>query len=159
MPAAFEVTIESPEIQSLNARIQRLAGSMSDMQPLMQSLAAELESQARRRISSEKAAPDGTAWPAWSDAYAATRHGGQSLLEARGGLLDSIVSEADADSAEAGSNLIYAPLHQEGGTSDMAPGPAAVPAREWLGISPENEAELQAVIDLWVEGRLGEFAR
>ena len=159
MTAAFEVTVESAELASLNARIQRLAGSMSDMQPLMQSLAAELESQSRRRISSEKAAPDGTAWPAWADAYAATRHGGQSLLEAHGGLLDSIVSEATADSAEAGSNLIYAALHQAGGTPDMAPGPAAVPAREWLGISPENELELQAVIDLWVDGLLKEFAR
>ena len=31
----------------------------------------------------------------------------------------------------------------------MAPGPAAVLAREWLGISPENEFELAAVLDEW----------
>lgn len=159
MSAALEVRVDAPGLERLSARIAKLAESIADTEPLMQSLAAELESQARRRISTEKAAPDGTPWKPWSDAYAKTRHGGQGLLESQGRLIDSIDTEASADRAAAGSNLIYAALHQAGGLDDMAPGPAAVEARPWLGVSAENEADLQAVVDEWVDGQAREALR
>lgn len=159
MSAAFEVTVDAPELERLSQRISKLAESIADTEPLMQSLATELESQTRRRISSEKAAPDGTPWKPWSDGYAKTRHGGQSLLESQGHLIDSIVTESSAERAATGSNLVYAALHQAGGTEDMEPGPAAVEARPWLGVSAENEQDLQAVTDAWVDSQIGEALR
>ena len=46
---------------------------------------------------------------------------------------------------ETGSNLVYAALHQFGGEEVGIP----VEAREHLGISLENERELDAVLDDW----------
>ncbi|OOZ41665.1 phage virion morphogenesis protein [Solemya pervernicosa gill symbiont] len=123
-----------------------------DLLPLLDALGMELESQTRRRISDEKTAPDGTPWDEWSERYAETRHQGQSLLQGEGNLLDSIQYEVvGGDAVEWGSNLIYAAIHQHGGTADMAPGPAAVPAREYLGLSRGNANDLDAIALDWAE--------
>jgi phage virion morphogenesis protein len=112
------------------------------------------ESQTRRRISEEQQSPDGEPWQAWSANYAATRHGGQSLLQGEGDLVDSITSEIEGDEALIGSNLIYAAIHQHGGTPDMAPGPAGIPAREYLGFSQDNLDEIETVADRWLDKHL-----
>jgi phage gpG-like protein len=90
-----------------------------DRRELLDGLGAESESQVRRRISSEKRAPNGVPWPAWSNAYAKTRHGGQSLLQGDGGLLDDIHYVVGYDQVEIGSNLPYARIHNEGGTIEQ----------------------------------------
>ncbi len=154
MSTALEISVRAPALEGLEARIRRLAAGLGDTRPLLEALGAEVESQTRRRIASEKSAPDGAPWPEWSEAYASTRHGGQSLLQADGGLLDSIQSLVSGDLAEVGSNLVYAAIQQFGGLPSMSPGPAAVQAREWLGISADNESDLHAVLGRWVEGEL-----
>ena len=149
---ALEIGIRSPQLDGLEARIRRLALGLADTEPLMEALGAELETQTRRRIESERTSPDGTPWPEWSDEYARTRHGGHDLLQAEGGLLDSIQSLADADGVETGSNLPYAALHQFGGEPVGIP----VEARAYLGIGPDSEAGLDAILEDWANGVVGE---
>ena len=147
---SLAITIESPQLAAVEQRVRKLAAGLGDATELLEALGAELESQTRRRIDSSGPAPDGTPWPAWSDAYERTRHSGQSLLQAEGGLLDSIQSLVSGDLLETGSNLIYAAIHQFGGTADMPAGPAAVPAREWLGLGGDEERGLDGAIDAWL---------
>jgi len=97
-----------------------------------------IESQTRRRIHDEKTAPDGTRWEPWSEDYAATRRGDQSLLMDRGHLHDSISHLVHGRALEAGSSLIYAGTHQDG--TDH------VPARPYLGVSRGNAREIDAVL-------------
>lgn len=153
---SLAITVESPGLEALELRVRKLAAGLGDPGELLEALGAELESQARRRIAAGGPAPDGTPWEPWSDAYERTRRGGQSLLLSEGSLLDSIQSAVSGDVLETGSNLIYAALQQFGGTSDMPPGPAAVPAREWLGIGPEEARELDGIIDEWLSGAAAE---
>lgn len=108
-----------------------------------------IESQTRNRFS-ERRAPDGTPWTPWSEAYRKTRTRGQSLLVASGAFRDSIAWDLTGDELRVGSNLVQAALHQEGGTDDMAPGPAAVPARPWLGVSDDNVAEIEQAMADWI---------
>lgn len=136
-------------IARLQERIERLGNP--DRRNLLEQLAGVAESQTRRRISEEQQSPDGEPWQAWSADYAATRHGGQSLLQGEGDLVDSITSEIEGDEALIGSNLVYAAIHQHGGTPDMAPGPAGIPAREYLGFSQDNLDEIEAVADRWLD--------
>lgn len=147
MSSALEISVESPALAGLEARIRRLAAGMADTGPLLEALGAEVESQARRRIDEGGPDPDGARWQPWSDAYAATRSGGQRMLAAEGDLLDSIQSLVSGDIAEVGSNLVYAAIQQFGGTADMAAGPAAIPARAWLGISADDARDLDALLD------------
>lgn len=139
-------------ISRLQERIARLGNV--DRQDLLEQLAGVAESQTRRRISDEQETPDGEPWQAWSANYAATRHGGQALLQGDGNLVDSITSEIEGDEALIGSNLVYAAIHQFGGTPDMAPGPAGIPARAYLGFSRDNLDEIEAVADRWLDKHL-----
>ncbi len=111
---------------------------------------ALLETQSRNRIAKEKRAPGGEPWKAWSPGYAASRHHGQSLLRAEGNLLDSLHWQLNGDTVEEGSNLVYAAIQQDGGTRDMKPGPAAIPARPYLGLSDANVIEIEGELTAWL---------
>ena len=113
--------------------------------------AAEIETQTHRRSRAGGPAPDGDLWPEWSDAYALTRHGGQGLLLGEGDLDDTIQALVGNDEAEVGLNLIYGAIHQFGDAEVGRPGR---PARPYLGLSAEDEAELDAIIDVWLEGQI-----
>jgi phage virion morphogenesis protein len=143
---SLDLEFSTAELNRLGARLEALAKlTEQDYADLLEGVGALVEGQTKNRIRNEKTAPDGTPWQAWSDNYRATRHGGNSLLMGDGHLDDSIQYIVDGDEVAVGSNLIYAAIHQLGGTPDMAPGPAAIPARPFLGLSQDDE---QAVADL-----------
>lgn len=128
----------------IEERIEQIAGV--DRRALLDVAGATVESQTRRRIEDDKTGPDGVAWPAWSERYAQTRHGNQSLLEGEGDLLDSIgyVVDLSGDSVEIGSNLVYAATHQAGDERRN------IPARPYIGLSSDDESELEQVVDAFV---------
>ncbi|MGY5721627.1 phage virion morphogenesis protein [Vibrio cincinnatiensis] len=163
-------------------RFQKMLDALSNpalKQELLDSLGAVVESQTRRRIADEKSAPDGTNWESWSDSYAKTRNGNQSLLQGEGDLLDSIQYVVEKDQVRVGSPLAYAGVHQNGFSGAVqvdahtrlitqAFGKALkfpvyqsvssftrmmdVPQREFLGLSRDNQTEVYAVIgDFWSE--------
>jgi phage virion morphogenesis protein len=134
--------------ERLLAHIDRIAGL--DRRRLLDTIGVEVESQVRARIEQEKAGPDGTPWPKWSARYAKTRHGGHSLLEGEGDLLGSINAYIylDGSAVEIGSNLIYAATHQYGDAERN------IDPRPYLGLSADNEAELQSVVETFLAGVL-----
>lgn len=127
-------------LDAIRRRVEVL-GQM-DLSPAEAELAATVESQTRRRLGSEKRAPDGSAWPEWRGNYV-----GVKMLERSGALIDSIQVLDASDHYEVGSDLVYAAIHQFGGAEVGID----LPAREYLGISEDNEAELAEVLDAWVE--------
>ena len=155
MSAAVEVSVSSPELAGLDARIRALAHGLQDNRPMFDSLGAELVSQAQKRIEEKGPAPDGVPWEPWKPKYAKTRHANQSLLRGEGDLLASLMHAVGRDYVEAGSNLVYAALQQLGGTPDMPPGPRAVEGRAYLGVSREGGRDLEAVVRQFVDGRIG----
>lgn len=147
---ALEVRIDSAELRQLQERLDRLAGAFGDRRELLEAIGARVASQTQRRIAEERTSPDGTAWPEWSQAYARTRHGNHELLQSEGELLRSIEHAVDGDVAEVGTNLVYAATHQFGDTG------RGVPAREYLGIGAASLSELDAELDSWAHGIVGE---
>ena len=73
------------------------------------------------------------------------RHGGHSLLEREGGLIDSITSDSRDSEAIWGSNLVYAAAQNFGYENNN------LPAREFLGLSEENTQDMLALIDDWID--------
>lgn len=163
-------------------RYQHLINTLGDPKhkvELLNTLGALVESQTRRRIANEQTSPDGRAWDDWSDAYAKTRHGNQSLLQGDGDLLDSIQYIVERNQVRIGSPLPYSGVHQEGysGAVQVAAhtrlitqafGKALafpvyqsvsaftrmmnIPQREFLGLSNENQTEVYATIgNFWQE--------
>lgn len=146
--AGAQIEIDTRQLRRAVKRLENLAGF--NRSELLDAIGAEVESQTRRRIDEEKTAPDGTPWEEWSDAYAKTRHAGQSLLMGESDLLDSIQFFNRGDSVEVGTNLIYGAIHQFGGAEVGM----NIPARPYLGLSSDNEADVLAVVEDFIEGAL-----
>lgn len=145
-------------------QLDRLAEHLTDMTPLMQDLGEYLADSTERRFP-EGVAPDGTPWApksqATMDAY--RRREGRSsnasvpfrpLYGPSGRLSSEIHYEAQADSVEIGSNLIYAAVMQMGagkgafGTaSNNTPIPwGDIPARPFLGISEDDRQTIPLIV-------------
>ena len=105
-------------------------------------VAAEIETQTRRRIEAGGPAPDSKVWAEWSKAYAARRRAGGGKLFLEGDLLGSLQSLSGADEAEVGTNLVYGAIHQFGGAEVGRPG---LTARPYLGLSSDDEGDIEEI--------------
>ncbi|EGF92425.1 phage virion morphogenesis protein [Asticcacaulis biprosthecium C19] len=148
----------------VNEIIRRLENAL----PLMQDIAFYGEETTQERIADTNVGPDGQAWKQSARAKA---DGGRTLF-AEGNLHNDISSEATADSAIWGANLIYARIHQEGGVIEATNGKAlhfampgggfvtvksvTIPARPYLGLSAENLEVIDGKIESYfLDGLVG----
>ena len=164
MARGASVTIDASQVADLARRLR--AASVAPTAPLMEAIAAVGESATRARIAAGGPAPDGAEWAPRHPDYQNTK----PILNLGGGLVDSIAWEADADSAAWGSNLIYARIHQLGGT--ITPVHAAalqfelggetvtaqsvtIPARPYLGWGADEVRMAEDVVEAWLDQHLG----
>lgn len=148
-----ELVFSVASINGIAERVQSL--SDYDREQLLDALGAEIESQIRRRITDEKTSPDGVPWPALTEDYAkrkAQKSGG-GLLEYSGAFLDSIQYQVVDDTVESGSNLVQA-AHLNFGGEEIG---TNMPAREYLGFSPENFDDLLFVTEDFLQNVLNEL--
>ena len=109
--------------------------------------------------------PDGKSW---SPSRRAQEQGGKTLQNSNR-LFQSLSSEATQAFAAWGSNVIYAGIHQLGGTIKAKNGKKLVfkgyrgfvsvsqveiPARPYLGISKDDESEIEHIVHDWMRGSL-----
>lgn len=140
------ITIDLHDVDRLQARLDRIASI--GFGEVLDTIGATVESQVRRRISDDQEAPDGTPWADWTDPYANTRHGNHSFLIGEGDLLGSIdfnVGHNEVEIGSIGSNVVYAAVHQFGYPE------RGITARPYLGLSPENEEEIQKNLHDWIQ--------
>ncbi len=129
------VVIGIREFQELMAKVGRAVTDSTDVYKLLDNIGQQQEDAAKRRIYETKRGPDGKRWAPWSESYAETRKGGQTLLRNKGHLGDSIDHVVDAPRAvEIGSNLEYANAHLFGVTYTRMRDRAeiTIPARPFL---------------------------
>lgn len=113
-----------------------------ELDDLAYNIGALLESATQERIAEEKSGPGGEAWPAWSPGYAATRHGGHSLLMGEGMLQGSIQNHSEGPAAIVGTNLVYGAIHQFGGEEVGS----NIPARPYLGVSEQDGRDVEELV-------------
>ncbi|MEO0497878.1 MAG: phage virion morphogenesis protein [Pseudomonadota bacterium] len=150
--AAAAIVFDFSELDLAAAQLQPLL-DLDGTDDLMTSIGALGESQTRRRITSEKTAPDGSAW--------APNLEGNSILQRTGqNLLDSITYEADANEARWGATWEHASVHQNGAVIKAKNGKLAfsiggrsvftdkvtIPARQFVGISSNNKSEIEDLV-------------
>lgn len=137
------ILIDASGLTGPLAGLDRAVG-VFDRADLRDGVGALLESSTRRRISEEKAGPDGEAWAAWSPAYAKTREAQHSLLVGEGDLLDSIAFRTGANEIAVGSGLVQAAALHFGGEEIDRP---ELPARPYLGLSEGDELAIGKLIE------------
>ena len=145
--AGVSIEIEGEGLKRLEQRLAAIADPRTRREAL-ESVAAEIETQARRRIEAGGPAPDNTDWADWSKDYARTRRGGGGKLFLEGDLLGSLQSSVSGDEAEVGTNLRYGAIHQFGGAEVGRP---SLPARPYLGLSGDDEADIEEIVTETIE--------
>ncbi len=138
----------------IEAELFSLANALEDISPLMETIAFYGESSTLERFETETA-PDGSRW---AQSLRARTEGGKTLTD-NAILKNSITPESGSDYAAWGSNIIYAGIHNFGGTIRAKNGKhlafglpgglgfrkveaVDIPQREFLGISSEDETEI-----------------
>lgn len=164
MARGTSVSIDAGQVADLARRLR--AAAAAPTAPLMEAIAAAGESATRARVAAGGPAPDGSAWPARHPAYVNPL----PLLNRDGGLVDSLASEADADTAAWGSNLVYARIHQLGGTivpknadalrftlgeETVTAKSVTIPARPYLGWGADEVRLAEDVLEAWLDQSLG----
>lgn len=149
--AGAAITVDMVGLASATAPIDHLAAL--ERSELLDGLGRLVQEQTRRRIRETKTGPDGQAWKPNSV--------GTSILLKEGALARSIDYAVGGDQVAVGSGLVYARIHQLGGT--IVPKSAGVlrfvvgnrlvyskkvsiPARPYLGVSGEDQEEIEATV-------------
>ena len=162
--AGVTVVFDAHELAELGRAIRAL--SKAKLAPLLDDIAGVGESETRKRIEDGGPAPDGTDWPERHPAY----ENPHPLLNLEGHLVKSIEGDAGEDTAVWGSSLVYARIHQLGGTivprhasalfftlggEDVIAQSVTIEARPYLGYGAAAERRgVEDVIEDWLEESL-----
>lgn len=140
MGASVEITLEDIKLEKV---IQKLARGAVTGVRLMRELSLELAGQTQDRFVKEQAGPDGTPW---ERSQRAIEQGGRGKTLIDTALLkQSITPSHSADMAQAGTNKVYAAIHQFGGDAGRNKS-LTLPARPYLGVSESNRVDLEDVV-------------
>lgn len=160
MAALFSIDVRAEELEAVDKALARLDPLAAG--ELMEGIARMVQEQTRRRITSEKRAPSGDAWP--------PNRAGTPILYRSGALTRSIDYAVSGETAIVGSGLVYAGIHQRGGT--IKPKKAkrlvfragnrtifarkvTIPARPYLGLSAENAEDVIDQVGRFLKKRIG----
>lgn len=143
----------------MEAALGRIIRGFDNIEPLAEIFGEYLEASTIERFDTETA-PDGSPW---EQSIRAKEEGGQTLTDSSQ-LRSSIHHEASNGAVRWGSNKIYARIQNDGGTIRAKGGgklnfplpgglgfrsvdQVTLPARTFLGINAEDEAELTALAE------------
>lgn len=113
-----EITIKIDGADALREKLREIAGRVSNLSPIMQTIGARITTQTKDRFRSEGPAPDGTPW-ARLQASTLKRKKHSKILTESTALRDSVHYQMlgnNAVSVGTGENIPYAAIHQFGGT-------------------------------------------
>lgn len=155
--ASIDVRIDD---RAVKAAFRRLAIAFSgDTRPVMAAIGSALVGSTQRRFASQTD-PDGNHWLANSTGYGATKRNVRILTES-GRLRSSINSRPSQNEVRIGTNVVYAAIHQFGGTISAKGGgflsfriggqfvkvrSVKIEARPYLGISTDDREEVKDIV-------------
>lgn len=132
--ASFEIQVDDRQVSDA---LQQLIERVQDATPAMEDIARALRNATEDAFQNQRS-PFGDAWQDLTEETKERReeagHWPGPILQVSGQLAASIATEAGADWASIGVGKEYAAIHQFGGLTTMAPGPAGIPARPYLPI-------------------------
>jgi phage virion morphogenesis protein len=143
--ASFQVSLNDDARATINALL------LQSLHLPMKEIGAALLTSTQQRFENEES-PEGDPWKDLAISTQLRRtsktsiRGNEHKLRDKGLLYASLTYIASDFEVAVGSNRKYAAIQQFGGTDDMPPGPAGVPARPYLGLSSDDEIEVGDIL-------------
>jgi phage virion morphogenesis protein len=162
----LQLTLEIRDQQAL-AGLARLQAGLHSRAGLLNTLGEYLVESSKQRIRDGGPAPDGTPWkPLQPLTLELKKNKDHGILWDSGMLKDTLAFDLEGDEAVAiGSMMVYARIHQLGGTIKPKGGRKAlnvpgrgfrrtvtIPARPYLGVSSADKAILERKVIAWLKG-------
>ena len=145
------ITLDLKE-EALVAGLARLSAGLDDMTPVMNQIGEYLIKATTKRFGAG-VDPDGNPWAANSPVTLARKKGKRPLFGASNELNTQIFHEAGPTQVEVGSNRVQAAMMQFGGTKAAFPHLwGDIPARPFIGVSPEDETALVEIVEEYLAG-------
>ena len=145
----IDVTHDIPALNEHLATLQqRLNGNLT---PLMQAIGSVLEGSTRQRFA-DKQSPNGVAWAVLMPSTVKAKNGRSNILVDSGDLIRSITFHASNDSVVVGTDRPYGKYHQTG--TKKANGTTKMVARPWLGLSQQDQFDINDLIVGYLAGDL-----
>lgn len=140
--------------QEVTRLLQRLIDAGGNPRPALLEIGEELVDSTKKRFETTSG-PDGTPW-ARNKASTIKRKGRDKPLTASGTLMDQINYQLTGnDTLEVGSPTVYAAMQQFGGTKEEFPHLwDDIPAREFIGISTEDEEKIIETFNSYLLGTI-----
>lgn len=135
--------------QAVLAALGQLRARAEDLAPAMREIAGLLADIPEQAFADEADPATGEAWtPLAARTLEYKQRKGYSLdiLRQQGFLAASIQSEYGDDYAAAGTNRVYAGIHQFGGKAGRRAARVDIPARPFLGTSPDHNEQILAIV-------------
>lgn len=161
---AIDYHVDDSDAQAGFARLER---AMDNTDPVMRAIGTGLVKGTQRRFREQKG-PDGASWTALNPDYAAGKRNTRILTES-GRLSKSVTADPGRSEVRVGTNLIYAAIHQFGGTIKPVKGDrlifsiggrtvgarsVTIPARPYLGVDADDRAMITRVIERFLNRAL-----
>jgi len=155
--------------QTALAGLAKLRAGIHSRAGLLNTLGEYLAESSKQRIRDGGPAPDGTPWkPLQPLTLELKKNKDHGILWDSGMLKDTLAFDLEgADAVAIGSMMIYARIHQEGGTIKPKEGKKAlnvpgrgfrrsvtIPARPYLGVSMLDKAVLERKVLAWLRSLL-----
>ncbi len=123
--------------------LQRLIDAGGNPRPALLEIGEELVESTKKRFETQTG-PDGTPWERNATSTIKRKGRDQPLTGETGTLMDQINYQLTGnDTLEVGSPTIYAAMQQFGGTKEEFPNLwDDIPAREFIGVSAEDEEKI-----------------
>ncbi|MGF1727202.1 phage virion morphogenesis protein [Photobacterium nomapromontoriensis] len=142
--ACYTITIDGQE--AIQQRINHLLQAGTNLQPAFQDI-GEMLLISHSDCWERQVSPDGVPWAALNDDYKKRKKKNQSLILVLNQHLGRELNYlASPQAFEFGTNSEYGAIHHFGGSTEMRPQNAAIPARPWLGVSQDDISEIYDIL-------------
>lgn len=155
--SGVSITIDDSQVEDVLAKLLAAAG---DLSPVLKNI-GEYEAQSTKNRIVKGISPDGSAFAPLNPLYAKVEKKGPGILRGATGRLAEIVYQVGGDTVAIGNDIVYGAIHQFGGVIKAKNAPAlifslggrkvqvksvSIPARPYLGLSTEDQAEILAIV-------------
>lgn len=148
--AGARIELELTGLALVQQRLNQLTERAGNLQPAFEDIGEMLLLSHFERWGREES-PDGTPWAPLNEDYRKRKKRNQgNILRLYDHLRDTLAYQASPSELLFGSNRVYAAIHQFGGSPDMKPALAAIPAREHLGLTEDDQTSVLDILELYL---------
>lgn len=144
---SIDIKIDDTQVRTA---LQNLRAAISNMRPAMAEI-GEIVTESIQRNFEEHRSPDDNSWQAVTPEYAEWKSkkgkNPSDILIFNNILMRSIHPKPENDKVTIGTNIVYAAIHQFGGSTNRG---GQIPARPFLGVRDGDWPKIQAAIECYL---------